>query len=195
MPSVTIRRTWKVDDVLTDVTTALLSDPTGTFGVKRNDTDAVVVADGVALTHVSTGVYEYIFTAAVGVAYTAYVEIVYAGATYHLEHDIPAVAADDSPPVTFDDVRDDYLLYADWESYRETDQATAIERARLFVTAATRLLILLPKASATRSRTSAEFDMLLIHEQIKQARSYLTIVGGAFAGDFTEHANLEYFRD
>ena len=41
---------WKVEGVLTDVTTAKLSDPTGTYGVKRNDTSAVVVADATAMT-------------------------------------------------------------------------------------------------------------------------------------------------
>lgn len=93
MPTVTIRRTWKVDGVLTNVTTALLSDPTGTYGIKRNDTDATVVADATAMTNVSTGVYEYTFSATAGLSYTAYVEFVYAGATYHLEHDIPTVAS------------------------------------------------------------------------------------------------------
>ena len=88
-----ISRNWKVEGVLTNVTTAKLSDPTGTYGVKRNDTDAVVVADNTAMTNVSTGVYEHSFTDLVGVAMTAYVEIVYSGATYHLEVDLPASSA------------------------------------------------------------------------------------------------------
>jgi hypothetical protein len=87
-----IRKTWSVENVLTNVTTAKLSDPTGTYGVKRNDTSAVVVADGTAMTNSSTGVYEYSFTDTVGIAYTAYVEFVYSGATYHFEVDIPARA-------------------------------------------------------------------------------------------------------
>jgi len=90
MASRIISKSWRVDDVLTNVTTAKLSDPTGTFGVKRNDTDAVVVADGTNMTNSATGVYEYSFDDVVDVAYTAYVEIVYLGATYHLEVDIPA---------------------------------------------------------------------------------------------------------
>lgn len=93
MPDVTIRRTWKVGDTLTNVTSAKLSDETTTYGVKRNDTDATVVADDTAMTNPSTGVYEYTFAATAGIAYTAYVEIVYDGATYRLEHDIPTVAA------------------------------------------------------------------------------------------------------
>lgn len=85
-----ISKTWKVGGVLTDVTSAKLSDPTGTYGVKRNDTDAVVVADNTAMTKTATGTYEYSFTDVEGVAYTAYVEIVYSGATYRFEETIPA---------------------------------------------------------------------------------------------------------
>ena len=56
-----IRRTWKVEDVLTDVTTAKLSDPTGAYGVWNTTDDVLVVADGADMTKVSTGVYEYSF--------------------------------------------------------------------------------------------------------------------------------------
>jgi hypothetical protein len=81
-----------VDGVLTNVTTAKMSDPTGTYGIKRNDTDAVVVADGTNMTNVSTGVYEYSFEDIQDIAYTAYVEFVYASSTFHFEIDIPARA-------------------------------------------------------------------------------------------------------
>lgn len=85
-----IRKEFEVAGVLTDVTTAKLSDPTGTYGIKRNDTDAVVVADATAMTKDSTGIYSYSFTPVAGVTYTAYVEFVYDGSTYHIEVDIPA---------------------------------------------------------------------------------------------------------
>ena len=85
-----ISKLFKVDTVLTNVTSAKLSDPTGTYGVKRNDTSAVVVADGTAMTNSATGMYEYSFTDVEGVAYTAYVEFVYAGATYHFQVDFAA---------------------------------------------------------------------------------------------------------
>jgi len=85
-----IKKTWQVDGVLTNVTSAKLSDPTGTYGVKRNDTSAVIVADGTDLTSSATGVYDYSFTDTDGVAYTAYIEIVYAGATYYFEVDFAA---------------------------------------------------------------------------------------------------------
>jgi hypothetical protein len=81
-----------VEGVLTNVTSAKLSDPTGTFGVKRNDTSAVVVADGTNMTNSATGVYEYSFDDVQDVAYTGYVEFVYAGNTFHFEVDLAARA-------------------------------------------------------------------------------------------------------
>lgn len=88
----TIHQTFQVGGVLTDVTTAKLSDPTGTYGIKRNDTDAVVVADGTAMTKTATGTYEYVFDATAAIAYTAYIEFVYDGDTFYIEFDVPAVA-------------------------------------------------------------------------------------------------------
>lgn len=88
----TITRTWNVGGVPTDPTSVKLSDAAGAYGVKRDDTDAVVVADGTDMTRVSAGVYEYTFTEPdSGLDYTAWVEVVYAGNTYRFEHDIPAV--------------------------------------------------------------------------------------------------------
>lgn len=86
------RKTFRVDGVLTDVTSAKLSDPTGTYGIRRNDTLAVIVADGTNMTHVSTGVYEYQWDDVQDVAYTVYVEFVYAGNTFNFEVDEAARA-------------------------------------------------------------------------------------------------------
>ena len=81
--SITIVFRYVYEDVLTDVTSAVLSDPTGTYGVKRDDTDAVVVADGTALVNQSTGLYEYTFTEpADDLTYSYYVEWVYNGDTF-----------------------------------------------------------------------------------------------------------------
>lgn len=100
--SKTVRQVWRVEDVLTDVTTAKLSNAAATYGVKRNDTSAVVVADGTSMTHVSTGVYEYEFAEpAEGLAYTAWVEIVYDSQTYWFEHDFAADAAADNMAVSY----------------------------------------------------------------------------------------------
>ena len=87
-----IVKTWKVENVLTNVTSAKLSDPTATYGVKRNDTSAVIVADGADMTNSATGVYEYSFEDVQDVAYTAYVEFVYSGNTFHFEIDLLARA-------------------------------------------------------------------------------------------------------
>lgn len=85
-----IQKTWRVEGVLTDVTSAKLSDPTGTYGIRRNDTLAVVVVDGTNMVHGDTGVYQYSFEDVQDVAYTAYVEFVYLGSTFHFEVDLPA---------------------------------------------------------------------------------------------------------
>jgi len=90
----TISQTFKVAGVLTNVSSAKLSDPTGTYGIKRNDTEAVVVADGTNMTNSATGTYDYVLTAAFDVSYTAYIEFVYDGDTIYIEFDLPAVADD-----------------------------------------------------------------------------------------------------
>jgi uncharacterized phiE125 gp8 family phage protein len=78
-----IQAEFRVDGVLVDATTAKLSDAAGVYGVKRNDTDAVVVADGTDLTHDGTGLYSYSFTdPAADLTYTYALEFVYSGQTY-----------------------------------------------------------------------------------------------------------------
>ena len=70
-------------DAVFDPTSVVLSDPTGTYGIKRNDNDAAVVADGTALTKISKGIYEKSFTdPAADLTYTAYFEYVIGGETY-----------------------------------------------------------------------------------------------------------------
>lgn len=89
MSTTTITFTFKVGAVLTNVTSAVLSDPTGAFGVRRLDSGAVVVADGTALVWQSVGVYSYAFAdPASGLTYNYWVEFVYAGNTYRIEQDI-----------------------------------------------------------------------------------------------------------
>jgi len=92
MSTKTIKRNWKVNGVLTSATSAVLSDATGAYGIKRDDTDAVVVAAGTAMTESATGEYEYSFTEpAAGLSYTCWVTITYNESVYRFEHDIPAV--------------------------------------------------------------------------------------------------------
>lgn len=105
--SLTIQEKFTIDGVLTDVTSVVLSDPTATYGVKRNDTSAVVVADGTAMTKVSTGVYRHTFAEpAVGLTYTYWVEWVYGGETYRDEHTVTGTAASAGRICTLADVKD-----------------------------------------------------------------------------------------
>jgi len=135
-----IRRIWEIEDVPTDVTAAKLSDPTGTYGVKRNDTGAVVVADGAAMTKSGTGVYEYAFTDIVGVSYTAYVEFEYAGTFTYVEHDIAARAAEAGFQCDWNSLRveiADFLGYprddSKWDADEEARLAAIIKSALLQV--------------------------------------------------------------
>lgn len=104
--SITIQEKFTIDGALTDVTSVVLSDPTAAFGVKRDDTDAVVVADGVAMTKVSTGVYRYTFAEPDPyLTYTYWVEWVYAGETYRDEHTVTGTVAATGQVCTLDDVK------------------------------------------------------------------------------------------
>jgi hypothetical protein len=193
-----ISKTWAVEDVLTNVTSAKLSDPTGTYGIKRNDLSASTisggtvanpvvittsaahglsdgqmvnflsvvgmtdleglnyyakvtgqsttsyalyqeaaltntvdgsafagaatggtatpaeVADGTAMTNSSTGIYQYSFTDTAGIAYTAYVEIVYGGATYHFEVDLAARPSGTSVDWIYSELRTEIADFLGW---------------------------------------------------------------------------------
>lgn len=101
MSKTMIIRKISIKGVLTDPTSIKLSDPTGAYGVKRNDNNAYVVADGTAMTKVSTGVYTYNFTdPAYSLTYTYWVEIVYDGETYHL--DFTATGGVDNGTIAYD---------------------------------------------------------------------------------------------
>lgn len=86
----TIRQVFAVNGIPTDVESAVLSDPTGTYGVKRTDTNEVIVADGTAMTRVGVGTYEYEFNDIVGISYSAYVEFQYGSSSYYVESDFDA---------------------------------------------------------------------------------------------------------
>lgn len=86
---VTLSEKFTIDGSLTDVTSVKLSDPTGSFGVKRNDNNVVVVADGTDMIKMETGIYQYEFDEPdVNLTYTYWVEWVYDGETYHNEHTV-----------------------------------------------------------------------------------------------------------
>lgn len=102
MSSRLISFSYKVDGVLTDVTSAVLRDPTLAFGVKRTDTGAIIVAAGTAFTHVGTGLYQYTITdPAPGLTYQYWIEIVADGETQRIErYSYPPAEADDDVYLT-----------------------------------------------------------------------------------------------
>ena len=86
MSDLVIQRTVKVGNVPTDATSVKLSDAAGVYGIKRDDTGAILVAAGTAMGKVSTGVYRYTLEDAVaGVTYRYGVEVVLNGQTYRFE--------------------------------------------------------------------------------------------------------------
>lgn len=95
-----IRKFFRVEGVLTDPTSMKLSNKAATFGVKRDDTQAVVVADDTAMTQESTGVYSHTFTdSASDLTYTYSVEIVYGGETTWIEDSLIGPATPLDPAV------------------------------------------------------------------------------------------------
>lgn len=70
--------------VLIDPASVVLMDFTGAFGVKRLDTDEVVVPAGAYMTKVSTGVYQFAITdPAPNLQYEYWVQAVIQGSTYY----------------------------------------------------------------------------------------------------------------
>lgn len=81
-----ISKLFSIDGTPTAMTSVVLSDPTGTYGVKRNDTGAAVVADGTAMTAGAAGVYTHTFAdPAADLTYTYWIEFVYDGKTHWIE--------------------------------------------------------------------------------------------------------------
>jgi len=116
MSTRTVRGEFRLNGVLTDATTVKLSDAAAAYGVKRNDTNGVVVADNTAMTKVATGQYEYTFTEPVGYTgtYTAWVEFVYGGNTYWEEGDLTAATI---PSPTMACNYASLVNLAGWEAY------------------------------------------------------------------------------
>ncbi len=102
MPNLTIRKTWNVNGTPANPDSIVLSDPTGAYGIRRDDTGAVIVAAGTPMTQVATGVFEYTVTGVdAGTTYTAWIAIVYGGETYRFE--VTAVAGVNVASLVFPD--------------------------------------------------------------------------------------------
>lgn len=107
----------------------------------------------------------------------------------------PITMPDASGNQPLDDAIAAYTSYADWEEYRESAPTTAVSRARSFVTACRKLILLLPKVSTTRQRTHAEFETAEIRKQMEHAQKYLSIAGSTAFASRTQHVDLQNFRD
>ncbi|NLF32100.1 MAG: hypothetical protein GX591_14590 [Planctomycetes bacterium] len=72
-----------------------LSDPTGTYGVKRNDTGAAVVPAAAAMTDLGGGAYSHTFDdPAADLTYTGWVQYVHDGQTHYAGHTFDGTPAD-----------------------------------------------------------------------------------------------------
>jgi hypothetical protein len=84
MPTTITKKFYGEGAVLIDPSSVVLEDFTATFGVKRLDTDGVVVAAGTAMTRESTGVYSYDITdPAPNLKYEYWVKFVVGGDTFY----------------------------------------------------------------------------------------------------------------
>jgi len=111
MAEINRTETFKIDGALIDVTSAILNNPTGTYGVKRDDTDEVIVAAGTPLTKTGTGIYTFSFDepeGETGLTYTYWIEWVYLGRTYRTEHSITGAVEDDLTPTRL------FTKYSTW---------------------------------------------------------------------------------
>lgn len=97
MPDLTLTFQYRINGTLTDVTSAVLSDSTATYGVRRADSGGTVVAAGTAMTHVSTGTYTYTFTEpALGLDYEYVVKATRGGVPSYHAFTKPGATADAS---------------------------------------------------------------------------------------------------
>ncbi len=103
----TIAKSFKIDGTLTNMTSVVLSDPTGTYGVRRTDTSATVVADGTAMTNTATGVYSHEFVdPADDITYEYYLEVTYGGETYWITGSFDSPTTESTQLVTLTAVKE-----------------------------------------------------------------------------------------
>jgi hypothetical protein len=126
-----IRKTFEVDGVLVDPTEVVLASSDLAYGVKRNDTDEVVVEAETALTKLSTGRYQLSFTdPAYGLSYTYVLRVTYSGETYHIERVLagPAEASDEDLLCQRSDIEQIYGLsnVVKWADLDNSEDASDI---------------------------------------------------------------------
>ena len=80
-----ITKQFKVNGILTDMTSVVLSSKDLSYGIKRLDTSAVVVSNNTPMIKESTGTYSYEFTdPEVDLTYQFSIKFVYGGAEYYI---------------------------------------------------------------------------------------------------------------
>lgn len=80
---------WLVDGEPENATSVELSDPTGSFGIRRSDTNEILVAAGEPLDNMGEGLYSYTLVEPVnGLTYEYWIKAVYDNETYHVEYSI-----------------------------------------------------------------------------------------------------------
>jgi hypothetical protein len=82
---------WLIDDVPTDADSVVFSDAGGDFGLRRTDTEEVLIPAGTALDHDGVGEYSYdLDDPEAGITYEYWIRVVYDGETYHVQNFIDA---------------------------------------------------------------------------------------------------------
>ena len=80
----TFARKIVIDRVAREGLAVKLSDPLNQYGIKRNDNNAIVVGNNVAMEEVGGGVYRYVLNdPAPGISYTGWLEFSFGGEEYH----------------------------------------------------------------------------------------------------------------
>ncbi len=87
MSTTLFRFSFRTNGALTDATSVALSDAAGSFGVRRTDTGAVLVAAGTPMRRASVGIYELsIVDPAPSLRYEWWVELVAGGTMSHYQY-------------------------------------------------------------------------------------------------------------
>ena len=138
MSTTTINFTFTVAGVPTDATSVVLRDAGNTFGVRRTDTGAAVVAAGTAMTRLSAGEYAHPFTdPAANLTYHYWVEAVHGGATHRLEGSVAGGAAAGTRAyltvAAADELAATLPPLAAWSAADAPTKAKALERASIDV--------------------------------------------------------------
>lgn len=97
MSVLTLRESFSISGTAISPTSVVLSNSANTYGVKRDDTDAVVVAAGIAMveTETGSGIYTHSFTQpAADLTYTYWVKWIYEGETFYDEHTVVGTVPD-----------------------------------------------------------------------------------------------------